>query len=240
MKSKNKSIVIVAISISLLLLLCCCITTLVIVPSFFSSSPKTQNPEIPIIRNIDITDTFDDNKYSWQVGSSDAEFGKNSRTITNGKYLWSLESKSETGSLVIGNAKIEQSQSMITSIDVNQISAPETGEYKLIFMYKDESNYYSFKINQYYQQYSIGMVKNGKWTEWVDWTRDAVINWDKTNNMKITSEDGLHTFYINGVKVFQKTDTTFTSGGSCLAVQLYGNGEKGNWEFDNYIYKKLK
>lgn len=235
---KKKIIIIVTIAIIFLALLCCCsiVTILTITNSSTSTTTLTPTPT----RNINFTDTFEDNQYGWAVGTTTNEYATITRNIIDEKYLWSIDTKKDEPLVAIANPQIEKSQSLVVSIDAEQLSGTESTNYNLLLFYNDINNYYSLRVNQAYQMYSIGVYKDGQWTDWINWTRDALVNYDKSNNLRIESNDGTHVFYINDIQVLSKTDSSITSGGAAIAVQTYENEQQGTWAFDNFSFEKIK
>lgn len=247
-KKNDKTLLILVIIVVVgVLLLCCCGGILLL----FSSTNSNDNSDAESIskekedttqedRNIDFIDSFDGNRYGWIVGSSSNEYADITRTIADGKYVWDINVKKDATMIAISNPDIEKAKGMTVSVDVEQVSASASTNYNLILFYIDENNYCSFKLNQEYQQYNIGIIKDGVWTDWLKWTRDPVVNYRDINNLKIHSENGTHVFYVNGVEVYRKTDSQLESGGVAIAVQGYESGQFGTWKFDNFEYKKLQ
>lgn len=244
----NKTLLIIVIVVVVgVLLLCCCGGIILLFSSFSSKSEsdtKSTSKEAEEVvqpeRNIDFTDTFDSNEYEWTVGSSSNEYADINRTIDDGKYIWDFEVKKDETMIAISNPSIEKAKGMVISVDVEQVNASASTNYNLILFYNDNNNYCSFKLNQEYQQYNIGIIKGGVWTDWLTWTRDPVVNYRDINNLKIYSENGTHIFYVNNVEVYRRTDSQLESGGAGIAVQGYESGQSGTWKFDNFKYKKLQ
>jgi hypothetical protein len=233
MKS-NKNLIIIIIVAVFVLLFCCCAAILAII-LLTPNNPVTET----LKRNISFTDTFDNADYGWSVGTTSNDLGTITRDISNGKYSWTMENKTEQMQVALANPTVERSKSVNVSVDADQVSGDAAVNYILMTYYNDAKNYYSFKINQYYQQYTIGVIKDAKWIELVPWTRTVAINWKSINNIKVICDNGKQTFFINGVQVFQSTDNTLTSGGVGLSVQLSGKGKIGKWQFDNFQYEKI-
>ncbi|MEI7961903.1 MAG: hypothetical protein WCI04_06225, partial [archaeon] len=226
--NNNKIIIAVVVVIAFCF---CCTSFLVTIFLFSSSTPSTPtNPAA--IRNLKFVDTFDNYKYGWDEVNKTSDTSGISRKITGGKYLWSLENRSKETIVIMGNPTIEKAKSMSASVEVNQKAGGADVNYVLLSYYNDEKNFYSFKVNQYYQQYTVGVAENGKWKDLLAWKSDAVVNWDKPNTLKVVCNNGTQTFYINGVEVFKTKDTTFTSGGIALSAQVQKKGVTGIWEFD--------
>lgn len=240
MTKNKKTLLIVGIVAAVLLLLTCCCSIVFVIPALNSSN--TNNKPTPVVteRNLKFTDTFDDNSHGWTVGTSNNTYADLTRTISGGKYTWTINSKKDEALAAIANPEVERSKSLRAEVTVNQKSATELTNYNLLSFYNDESNYYALKINQKYQQYTVGMVKDGVWKDFVKWTRDAVVNYDKPNTLKVESSAGLHIFYINGTEVYRSKDDSIVSGGVAIAVQAYESGDKGTWEFDNFSFERLQ
>ena len=252
MESSNKKntktlLILVIVVVVGVLLLCCCGGIVLLFSSFISNSkldtkPASKENEETISpeRNIDFIDTFDSNKYGWAVGSSSNEYADINRTIADGKYTWDIKVKKDETMIALSNPILERARGMTVSVDVEQVNASASTNYNLILFYNDKDNYCSFKLNQEYQQYNIGIIKDGVWTDWLKWTRDPVVNYRDINNLKIHSENGTHIFYVNDVEVYRRTDSQLESGGAGIAVQGYESGQFGTWKFDNFEYKRLQ
>lgn len=235
---KNKKVLIPIILLAVVML-CCCVVIIstTVLPGIFSTS---NNKPTETQRNIDFIDTFEDNRNKWTVGNSTNEYADTSRIIKDGKYHWTMKAKTNSSISAFANTAIERSREFIASVDVDQLDSSNAVNYNLLFFYEDENNYYSLKLNQYYQQYAVGVSKNGAWKDLLKWKRDAVVNWEDTNNLKVESIGGKNICYINNQKVFEFTDSSITSGGVAISTTLYEAGQFGEWQFDNFQFKKLK
>lgn len=125
------------------------------------------------------------------------------------------------------------------NVDAVKIGGPDNNQYGVICRYQDEANFYGFLISS--DGYA-GIIKvfegnyqmiSGKMLAY----QDAIIQGDALNYLRADCNQSDLTFYINGTKVLEAQDNSFTSGDVGLIAGTYE--ETGvDIFFDNFIVYK--
>jgi hypothetical protein len=152
---------------------------------------------------------------------------KYSDNFTNPKSGWdeweTANSKAgyESGNYVIEVYKVESFfwsnpkkdfSDLVLEVDATKQAGPDDNGFGVILRYADENNFYRFDVSSD-GFYSFGYFKNDSWTSLIDWTEHSAIKQgNATNIITIVCKGNQFTFYINGTKIDDITDSTFSSG----------------------------
>ena len=138
-----------------------------------------------------------------------------------GKAMWGLAGKSFT------DVSIE--------VAASQISGPTNNNNDYGVMCRlSETSGYSFNISGD-GFYSIQRMENNSFTDLVEWAESDKINTgNATNTIKAVCQGSTLSLYVNGNKLAETTDTTFTSGDIALATTTYET-ETSEIHFDNLV-----
>ena len=103
----------------------------------------------------------------------------------------------------------------VGTVTVKQLSGINTISYGLVFRHPSKGNFYAFEIDsngkwQFYK--TVG----GKLTTLAPYQKNAAIHvgLNVANTLQVRSVGQNYTFFVNGKKVGQFADTTFTTAGS--------------------------
>jgi eukaryotic-like serine/threonine-protein kinase len=100
----------------------------------------------------------------------------------------------------------------VFEIDGTKQAGPDNNGYGVILRYVDQNNFYRFDISSD-GYYGFGYYKGDNWTSLIDWTESSAINQgDATNTITVLCKGSKFTFFINGEKLTDFTDTTFSAG----------------------------
>lgn len=185
---------------------------------------------------LPFTDDFSNDKSGWEtLGSADPVA---SMAYENGQLRilvkqanvtqWSLARKNLT------NAAIE--------VDATtNLAGPTDNGYGVIFRLKDRKNFYHFEISSdgYWR---AGIVKDDKWENWGDWQQHPAIKpgIGVTNRIRVELLGDKFTFSVNGSKVSDKQDATFSEGDFGVFAQSQFNVPGVDISFDNVNVTEAK
>jgi hypothetical protein len=225
------TLLIILIAILLLTSLC----TVGNMPSFITdlfgkdsdSKEDVTTPSETPASNILLQDDFSNINSGWETFSSaSGEAG-----YADGVYfVKSLES----GILMWGVSGHSFSDISI-EVTATQINSPTDNNNQYgVLCRASEAGAYIFNISGD-GYYSIERIDNGAFVDLVEITESDKINTgNATNNLKAECKGSTLTFYVNGDKLAQATDTTYTSGDIALAAVTYEE-EATEIHFDNLV-----
>ena len=136
--------------------------------------------------------------------------------IVDGAYILQSEAPAQAHTAIFSPEYYQYSAMILeTNATLLPNSQPDSG-YGLVFRYQDEDNYYVFAINGR-QQVSIWVRENAAWRELRggedDWTVDeAVAPIGESNYLSLLAVGDHFTGYVNGRRVVDVRDATFTRG----------------------------
>src|SRR5258706_1435026 len=179
---------------------------------------------------IILADSFDSNKKGWGTIASEDARAKTIIKIANGKYVWDIA----THDLNITWEKASQKSlvNFALSVDVKQISGPDTAESGVTFREDPYFNYYSFGINNkgeyFLQRYYSG------WVTLIDYTKSDLIHPGEVNRITVIAEGSHFTFLINSQYLTEFTDDRIKAGQAGLTTNLHDANQHAVFEFDNF------
>jgi hypothetical protein len=180
-----------------------------------------------------MTDTFDSNKNDWLNEAADDEFAKVNYRVTDGKYRWDATAhKSFIGWVRAGNKSVSD---FSVSVDVQQVSGPDTADHGILFREDEAGNFYYFGINNsgYYVLYEYV----GEWSTLIDFTETDLIRAGEINRITIIAEGPQFTFFINDQYLTYFTDDDIAKGSVALAIEMAEENDQAVFEFDNFELK---
>jgi hypothetical protein len=179
---------------------------------------------------IVLTDTFDTNENNWLVESDDDEYALTAYEIVDGTYRWEATAhQSFIGWVRSGNEPLSD---FYLSVDINQVDAPTSADYGVLFREDDDSNFYYFGITN--QGEYILYIFFEEWDRLIDWTQTDLINPEETNRLTVIGEGSHFTFFINDQYLTEFTDDQIPEGTAALAIELSDENDHGIFEFDNF------
>ncbi|MHB1357427.1 MAG: family 16 glycoside hydrolase [Anaerolineae bacterium] len=100
----------------------------------------------------------------------------------------------------------------VFEVDATKQDGPDDNSFGVILRYVDENNFYRFDISSD-GYYAFGYYENDEWISLIDWTEaTAIKQGDATNTITILCKGSKFTLYVNGTKLTDVTDATFSSG----------------------------
>lgn len=164
-----------------------------------------------------LTDDFSDPTSGWADGSSDlAEWG-----YQNGKYVITVHA---TKNLEWSYAN-QSFTDFVVEVAAANVSGPADGEYGILFRFVDNANFYLFEVNAT-GSYFVAAYVNAEWVTLIPWTKSSAIKTGTaTNKLDVVAQGENFSFYVNGVKVDEITDSTFAEGDIALVAGTQAVGE---------------
>jgi len=100
----------------------------------------------------------------------------------------------------------------VAQIEATQEGGPNDNAYGLLLRYVDNDNFYRFSISGN-GKYRIDKSVNDEYKEIVPWTPSNAIHKGRASNLiKVECKGKKFAFYVNGVKLRDSTDSSFSSG----------------------------
>jgi hypothetical protein len=197
--------------------------------------PQTVEPQLmdtPVPSNdIILSDDFSDTSSGWETytdqygnaGYSDG--GYLVKAIVKEQYMW--------GSLVVGLADIQ------VDVDAKVLETVKDGydAYGIDCRLQSNADGYGFRITS--DGYvAISLYANDVSKTLVDWVKSSAIYTDgRVNHISAVCAGDTLQLWVNGQKVAETTDSTFSSGDIALAAVGFNDGTV-QVLFDNLVVKK--
>lgn len=180
--------------------------------------------------NVVHLDPFDTNEYNWLVETSEDEYASTTYEIVDGKYRWS----STAYKAFIGWVRADRTHlsDFYFSVEVQQMTGPDTADYGIVFREDDDSNFYYFGIND--QSQYVLYVFFEEWETLVNFTESDLIKPGEVNRLAVIGEGSHFTFFINDQYLMEITDDKIPEGSVALAAELANENDQAVFEFDNF------
>ena len=177
-----------------------------------------------------LTDTFDSNKNDWLNESSDDEFAKVNYQIIDGKYRWDATAhKSFIGWVRADDKAIGD---FYLSVEVRQISGPDSADYGVVFREDDNGDFYYFGVSDSGEYVLYGYF--GEWNTLIDWTETDLLRIGEPNRITMIGEGSQFIFFINDQYLTSITDDHISEGMVALAIEMAQENDQAVFEFDNF------
>ena len=177
-----------------------------------------------------LADTFDSNDNNWLEESSDDAFALTTYEVVDGKYKW--ESTAHQSFIGWVRAGREPLTDFHLSVDIQQIEAPATADYGIVFREDEDSNFYYFAIADA-GEYALYIFFE-EWDTLIDWTETDLIKAGEANRITVLGEGSHFTFFINDQYLTELTNDQIAEGLTALAIELADENDQGTFEFDNF------
>ncbi|NLF00585.1 MAG: hypothetical protein GX601_06360, partial [Anaerolineales bacterium] len=180
-------------------------------------------------------DDFDTDGWSAEV--DDDDYAVVTKSVEGGVYRWEVEAKQG----VVASEIREVLQTAETdgypnrfaySARTRQVSGPADAAHGLLFRARDYDNFYYFRVTNEGEAGLYALVEN-EWNELVTPVYTEAYKPGEVNELRVVTEAGRFSFWINGVYLFQANDSRFPLGSIGMAVELVEAGQVGEFEFDD-------
>ena len=179
---------------------------------------------------IVLADTFDSNKNKWTNKSTDDEFAAVDYQVTDGRYVWTATAKQSYIGWVRANTKALSD--FYLSVEVRQVSGPDTADYGVLFREDEAGNFYYFGMNN--EGRFILYEYKDEWSTLLDITVTDLVQPGEVNRITVIAEGAQFTFFVNDQYLATFTDEHIAKGGVALAVEMAQEGDQAVFEFDNF------
>jgi len=178
-----------------------------------------------------LTDTFDSNENDWLIKeNSDSEYANTTYEIKDGTYQWHTTShKSFIGWV---RATLDPVGDFHASVDVKQLSGPDSADFGIMFREDDNSNFYYFGVSEY-GQYVLYLYYED-WITLIDWTETDLLHSREANRLTVIGEGSHFIFFINDQYLTEITDDRIGEGTVALGIEVEGSDVQADFEFDNF------
>lgn len=177
------------------------------------------------------SDDFSDPASGWEV----ADYDTGSVGYTQGKYF---VTSTEPGSAMWGVAGKNYADVMI-EVDATQVSAPSNSnnDYGIMCRLDFAGNGYTFNISGD-GFYSIQKMVDNEFVDLVEWAESNKIRTgNATNHIVAICHGQTLALFVNGTKLAEVNDSTYTTGDIGLAATTYET-QSTEIQFDNIIVRK--
>ena len=181
---------------------------------------------------------FNKDNENWFTGEEMLDKVESSVTARDGKYIWEVTSKNNfLNKLAL--APVDEVEDFEFSIEGFQVSGTKDTSFSIAARWNEQdTNYYTFHINQNIGIYSVHKYYDGKWETLLDWTKSPAINIGGTNRLTVRSIGSEYTMIINGEEMSVKiNDDQIKNGSVGIGIDLFAEGDNAQYEFDNIELK---
>ncbi|MEM5773505.1 MAG: family 16 glycoside hydrolase, partial [Anaerolineaceae bacterium] len=174
-----------------------------------------------------LQDDFSNPKSGWEVADYDA----GSVGYVDGTYFVT----STAANQAMWGLAFKDFSDVAIEVAASQISAPESNNNDYGVMCRmTETSGYSFNISGD-GYYSVQRMDDNAFVNLVEWTQSNKINTgNATNTIKVVCQGSTLTLYVNGSKLAETTDATYTTGDIALATTTYEDAVS-EIHFDNIL-----
>lgn len=158
----------------------------------------------PVVFHDDFKEVTD----QWYTGDSTKKGRRDTRSISNGVYNWTLENA--LGYIYLSPANAGSFTDFALSVDVRQTDGSKYDGYGLIFC-NTADNYYTFVI-QDAGFYSVMVRNHAEWDSLIPLSRSSTIKPGESNHLMVLAENGTFKLFINNEYVNEFRDSTLSKG----------------------------
>jgi len=174
---------------------------------------------------------FDTVSPDWEE-SSDADV---TRSYSDGEYHILVESQKLTAWTTPGQSFKDFS----LEVEATKVAGPDDNGFGVLLRYVDSQNFYYFEISSD-GYWDFSKQENDVWTTLATWSAsDAIKQGAATNVIKVVCDAGAFDFYVNGTRIGDYFDGTFTEGDIGLSASAYDVGGI-HIAFDNLEIRPLE
>jgi hypothetical protein len=179
------------------------------------------------------SDTFENNDNDWPTLPYSGPWGSMNYLLQDGTFSMKIVCTSNDGAFfhvipgTIGNIK-----DFYLEVDAEQKDGPDTTEVGVVFRYSD-NGYYTFVVKPERKLYGLWLYENKQWKDLVSLTLTSALAPHQPNRLGVLVQGTKMQLFINGRKIDQATDSTYSSGTFGLAAGLDNPNTITTASFDN-------
>ncbi len=178
------------------------------------------------------SDDFAQNKDEWFLGRDEGQYALMNWAITEGVYHWEMEAFQSFIWYVYPER--EAVSDFYLSVEAQQISGHESGNYGLLLRYLDDDNYYYFEIRPQFQYFRFRILLRGQWGAVQEYTFSSSIHPTEINRITVVAQGPRFYFFINDQFVGEAREDRIPTGILGLVAGADEAGAESVVEFDNY------
>jgi len=184
------------------------------------------------IGNVLYSENFSSNSSFWPTYKTNNE----SYAYDSGRYALTVLPKN---SYSIKSLDKDNISDFIIQVEAGREGGADPSRYGVVLRYLDENNFYRFYISSD-GYYKFDGKKDGSLFTVIDWTKsEAIETRSSTNILQVAADGEKFTFYINGIKVADASDSTFSSGRIGIIGETTDHGN-AQVSFDNLKIWSMK
>lgn len=181
---------------------------------------------------VALNDGFDQNLNGWNPFQEFTdEFGTRQFTLEGSKYHWEINPDRDLN--VHDNPEQTPFTDFFFTVEVQQVSGPDSADYGVVFRRSSNESFYSFTVSDT-QLYSLQVIEDGEWSTILDWTSSPAIQPGGVNRITVAGQGEVFHFFINDQYISTVVDGRLRQGVVGLVVDLFDPGSPADWEFDNF------
>ncbi len=211
------------------------VLTMACVVSVACSAGDTQGPSGAPVTPLPFTDDFSNDKSGWE-------------TLSDNDPVAAMAYKDGQLRILVKQANVTQwslakkpLKDAVIEVDGQaNTGGPTDNGYGVIFRLKDRKNFYHFEVSSdgYWR---AGILKDDKGENWGDWQQHPAIKPGYAiNHLKVEMLGDKFVFSVNGQKVGDKQDATFSAGDFGVFAQSQFNVPGVDISFDNVSVREAK
>lgn|SRR5574341_312981 len=179
-----------------------------------------------------IEEPFDNNVNNWRVGSTDDEWGTETRQIEDGHFIW--EFFGERGYVDWAFPRpLHQFGDFYLTVEGRRVGgSPEDAIHGVALRHNYYDNFAVLEVNDY-GYFAVLVLDDNNWITIIPWTALEAIRYDDVNRLTVLAEGAHFYFFINNELV---GETDIANVGTRGQIALYieaQEGREGAVQFDN-------
>jgi len=176
-----------------------------------------------------LDDPFDLNAHAWLDSTGEDDWGRVTRAIEGGEYIWQIEAFSSVGRWCTPDMPLLGT--VYASVDAQRQSGPLNTAYGLVLRHVSGSYHvFSVRDDGYFR---FSSWYGSDWQAEIDWTATLALKPGEANQLVVIAEGNRFELYVNGSYLDTATSDLLASGEVGLTVELAEPGE-ATIVFDNF------
>lgn len=208
----------------------------------FQATQAAQNDLIAQQLNwpVVIQEKFANDQRNWTTGKDNSNLAVEESTIAGNKYTWKITTKKSMGSFTFPD--MADQTDLYVSVDLQMTTSSGNTEDQSGIIFRrsaSDNSFYFFGVNPA-GTYSLTMYDGSQWSDLISTTQTALLKPGQVNHLAVSMQDSLILLVINNTLVDSFEDSTLSSGGAGLGLNLPSPGEDVTVIFTNFYVRAPK